>query len=526
MLAIVAIALAVVSSASAQIVLEPVASGLASPVFATHANDRSGRLFVVEQPGVVRVLRAAFASSSVFLDVRDKVVSGGERGLLGLAFHPGYASNGRFFVFYTRAPDGALVIAEFGVSADPDVADTSESVLLVIPHPLNSNHNGGMLAFGPNGYLYAGVGDGGGGNDPTNQAQDVESLLGKILRIDVDRADAANGTRYASPPDNPFVGRTGRDEIFALGLRNPWRFSFDRATGAQWVGDVGQNAREEVNAPIVNGGNYGWRVFEGTRCTGNDPSLCGGSYIGPLFEYVNGAGRCSITGGHVYRGALGTLPQGTYVYGDYCSGEILGWDGASQRLLLDSPASIASFGEDQQGELYVVDLGGTLYRIRSTVPVAVEYVHAAFGHYFVTSRADEIAKLDIGAFAGWSRTGESFGVFAPDTAGATNVCRFFSASFAPRSSHFYSPVATECENVRRDPDWQFEGETFAIRLPDTPGGCPVSMQPLYRLFNEGASGAPNHRYTTRLSTREAMLAQGWTSEGFGPLGVIGCLPSR
>ena len=225
---------------------------------------------------------------------------------------------------------------------------------------MNTNHNGGMLAFGPDGYLYVGVGDGGGGNDVPNNAQNLDLLLGKILRIDV-----SVPLTYSSPPTNPFHGATpGRDEIFAYGMRNPWRFSFDRVTGAQWVADVGQGAREEVDTPIVSGGNYGWRVFEGSACTNNDPALCASpqNYVFPVFDYLHTGGRCSITGGYVYRGAQGAVPVGTYLYGDYCSGEILMWDGTAQSVLLDTLQNISSFGEDEEGELYVVNLGGTVSR--------------------------------------------------------------------------------------------------------------------------------------------------------------------
>ena len=353
----------------AQTEIVQVASGLLNPVFVGHAGDGSNRLFIVERAGVVRA-RQPTGSLSVFLDIQSKVfATGGEQGLLGLAFHPQFAGNGRFFVFYTLRghsalplPDGTLVIAEY------NVASSAEIVLLTIPHPTNQNHNGGMLAFGPDGYLYISVGDGGSGNDPPNNAQNVNTLLGKILRIDVN-PPAGSGVPYVSPLSNPFYGTiAGRDEIFALGMRNPWRFSFDRMTGQQWVGDVGQNAREEVDTPITNGGNYGWRVYEGIACTGIDPSLCTPTnYTLPLFDYTQANGRCSITGGYVYRGAQGTLPVGTYVYGDFCTGEILVWNGSTPNvLLLDTTMNISSFGEDEAGELYVVHLGGTVGRIVTT----------------------------------------------------------------------------------------------------------------------------------------------------------------
>ena len=285
--------------------LQPYLSGLSSPLFLTHAGDGTNRIFVVEQGGRIKVVQPGSTTPTVFLDISSRLVAGGEQGLLGLAFHPGYAGNGRFFVDYTRSGDGATVIAEYHVSGDPNVADPTESVLLTIPQPF-ANHNGGMLAFGFDGDLYIGMGDGGSANDPGNRAQDINNLLGKILRIDV----SVPGT-YSSPPDNPFAGATpGADEIFAVGMRNPFRFSFDRLTGALWVGDVGQNAWEEVDV-VTLGGNYGWRIFEGSHCSGNDPGLCGGSgFTGPVTEYSHVSGRCSITGGYVYRGSSGALPVG------------------------------------------------------------------------------------------------------------------------------------------------------------------------------------------------------------------------
>jgi hypothetical protein len=353
------------SPAFAAIQLVPVvSSGLSSPVFAGNAGDGSNRLFIVEQTGVIQVLQPGSSTPTVFLDIHTKILSGGERGLLGLAFHPLYASNRRFFVYYTRQGDGALAIAEYKASvADRDVADPTETVLLVIPHPTHANHNGGMMAFGRDGYLYIGVGDGGSGNDPPNNAQNIDMLLGKILRIDVD--PVASGAFYASPPTNPFYGAIpGRDEIFARGFRNPWRFSFDRVTGQQWVGDVGQGSREEVDTPIVWGGNYGWRVYEGFACTNLDPALCNpSSFSFPVLDYAHSNGRCSVTGGYVYRGWTGALPWGTYVFADFCTGEIFAWDGNTQTLLLDTALNISSFGEDEYGELYVVNLGGTISRI-------------------------------------------------------------------------------------------------------------------------------------------------------------------
>ena len=207
------------------------------------------------------------------------------------------------------------------------------------------------------------MGDGGGANDTDNNAQNINMLLGKILRIDVN----APGVAYASPSTNPYFGATpGRDEIHSIGWRNPWRFSFDRDTGQQWVADVGQGAHEEVDTPVVLGGNYGWRVYEGFTCTGNDPALCAQTYLPPAFDYGHTGGRCSITGGYVYRGSLGTFPAGNYIYGDYCTGEIFQWNGATQAVVLNTTLSISSFAEDELGEHYVIDLNGTLNRLVST----------------------------------------------------------------------------------------------------------------------------------------------------------------
>jgi glucose/arabinose dehydrogenase len=351
----------------AAIVLEQVVAGLLSPVYVTGARDGTNRLFIVEQPGRIMVLQPGATTPATFLTISAKVSFGGERGLLGLAFHPQFRTNRRFFVNYTRAGDGATVIAEYRASAaNPDVADTAETVLLVIPQPF-ANHNGGMIEFGPDGFLYIGMGDGGSANDPGNRAQNVSELLGKMLRIDVDRANGA--VPYSSPPDNPFFGPVaGRDEIYATGLRNPFRFSFDRITGELYAGDVGQNAIEEIDI-ITRGGNYGWRVFEGNRCTNNDPARCSTlSAIAPITEYSHSGGRCSVTGGYVYRGGRSTLTAGSYIFGDFCTGEIFLLVGRAQSLLMNTNLSISSFGEDDEGELYVVGLGGTVHRIINTSP--------------------------------------------------------------------------------------------------------------------------------------------------------------
>lgn len=339
-----------------------VTKGLENPVFLTHAGDGSTRLFVVEQPGRIRVLEGPALLPAPFLDITKLVLFGGERGLLGLAFHPDYRHNGRFFVNYTRNPDGATVVAEYRRGPTATSASQEERILLIVPQPY-PNHNGGMVAFGPDGYLYIGLGDGGSKGDPGNRAQNPEDLLGKILRIDVDRGDP-----YGIPMDNPFAKGGGRPEIYAVGLRNPWRFAFDAETGSLWVADVGQYKWEEIDL-VTRGGNYGWRVMEGTHCFHPSTDCQTTSFILPVSEYFHDKGRCSITGGYVYRGQAVPGLVGAYLYGDFCSGEIFALPKSERinepRQILKSSLLISSFGEDATGELYVLDHKGGVYRLSS-----------------------------------------------------------------------------------------------------------------------------------------------------------------
>jgi len=350
--------------------LQEVATGLSSPLYVTSARDGTDRLFIVEQTGAIHVLEPGSNMPTEFLNIASRIVAGGHQGLLGLAFHPQYALNRRFFVNYTRMGDGATVIAEYhALAADPNVADTDEIVVLVIPHP-SAKNNGGMMEFDSEGHLFISVGDGGLLDDPGNRAQNINDLHGKLLRIDIDHPNGP--APYSSPSDNPFFGATdGSDEIYALGFRHPWRFSFDRDTDDLRVGDVGEQMREEIDL-VALGGNYGWRVFEGSVCTDNDPGLCDpGNFIGPIAEYgTHLGGRCSITGGYVYRGARSTLPTGSYVFGDFCTGEILLLEGIVQTLMLDTDLLISSFGEDEAGEVYAVDIAGSVQRIVSSPPPA------------------------------------------------------------------------------------------------------------------------------------------------------------
>ena len=341
---------------------------LSQPVFLTHAGDGSGRVFVVEQPGRIKVIDANSATDATFLDLRNRVNNGpGEAGLLGLAFHPSYALNGRLFVSYTFG-DLTSRISEFHVSGDPDSADVaSEQVLLEVAQPAG-NHNGGQIDFGPDGMLYVSFGDGGASNDRFGNGQNLTTLLAAILRLDVDRRD--DELAYAIPPDNPFAGNDEgwREEIWAWGLRHPWRFSFDRTTGQLWVGDVGQNRQEEIDL-IRRGGNYGWNVQEGLECF--QATTCDDSSLqAPVLQYGRGDG-ISVTGGYVYRGRVLCNLHGAYVYADFGSRSIwaIRYNATSAAIsdsarIATSPSNVSSFGEDEEGELYIVGYDGRIYRFR------------------------------------------------------------------------------------------------------------------------------------------------------------------
>ena len=350
-----------------EIRLESLAKGLREPLGSAHAGDGSGRLFIVEQEGTVRIWKNGKLSEKPFLDVRDRVVSGGEMGLLGLAFHPKFSENRRFFVNYTSRSKGLqTVISEFKVGGRPDEFDPkSERVLLTIPQPF-ANHNGGDIVFGPDGFLYVGMGDGGSANDPQGNGQRLSTLLGKMLRIDVDRKEGGKG--YGVPSDNPFIGvKNAAPEIWAYGLRNPWRFSFDRGSGLLFAGDVGQNAREEIDL-IRKGRNYGWNVMEGSICTPGVNPICDRSrFERPLLDYPRSEGTV-VVGGYVYRGKSIPRVAGFYFYGDFGSGRIWAfrYDGKAvidHRLILQTGRNVSSFGEDEEGELYVIDYAGELLKI-------------------------------------------------------------------------------------------------------------------------------------------------------------------
>ena len=347
-----------------------IARGLNQPDLVTNAGDSSGRLFIVEKVGRIRIWKpSAGLLRTPFLDIHRYVSGGSEQGLLGLAFPPDFRRTGYYYVNYTNKA-GDTVINRYRVSSNRDRSGTSPTRILTIDQPY-PNHNGGQLAFGPDGFLYIGMGDGGGAGDPGNRAQSVNSLLGKILRIDVSRA--SGGRNYSIPSNNPYVGTTGLDEIYAIGLRNPWRFSFDRSTHDLWIGDVGQNRYEEVDRALASSGagrgaNFGWRQLEGRHCFNPSTGCSTSGKVMPLVEYSHSAGRCSVTGGYVYRGTRYPSMRGRYIYGDFCSGEVF-----STAASAASPAGrathantsylISSFGEAQNGELYLTNLNGYVYHL-------------------------------------------------------------------------------------------------------------------------------------------------------------------
>lgn len=343
-----------------------VVEGLSAPIGLEDALDGSGRLFALEQPGVIRIIQNGSTLAIPFLDIRNRVgSSGSEQGLLGLAFHPAYTENGYFFVNYTDR-NGDTVIARYRVSADPSIADPGSEVRLLQVRQPFANHNGGDMVFGPDGYLYISLGDGGSGGDPRNHGQSTDTLLGSLLRIEVGEVES-----YSNPQENPFVNGGGRPEIWAYGLRNPWRISFDRQTGDLYIADVGQNSWEEVNfqpAGSPGGENYGWNLMEGFHCYQSTNCDQTGLTL-PVVEYaLHVEGDCAVTGGYVYRGS--SLPewQGIYIYGDYCSGRVWGLfqnqsGGWENELLFETGARITTFGQDEAGEIYLVNHRGSVYKL-------------------------------------------------------------------------------------------------------------------------------------------------------------------
>ncbi len=443
----------------AAVLFQEVASGLSNPVLITNAGDGSGRLFIIERSGRIRLMKNGVLQTTPFLDIQALVRStSAEQGLLALAFHPSYESNGKFYVVYT-APRGGdsvgsvLTLRQYTVSADPDIADPgSGSTLLTIDHPTYSNHNGGTLAFGNDGYLYWSTGDGGGGGDIFNNAQNLGSLLGKVLRLDVD-----SGSPYSIPPTNPFFGSPNpnvKKEIWAYGLRNPWRISFDRLTHDLLIGDVGQASLEEIDfQPASSGGgeNYGWNIMEGSQCYPSSSNCDRTGKVLPVAEYDHGLG-CSVTGGYVYRGSTYPSLKGYYLYGDYCSGRIFGiyqnspltWSTPVQ--LADTAYSITTFGEDEQGELYVADYNtGKIYQIQYQEPYVTLKGNAGLAGVTLsyidetpkTVSSDSSGNYSITVPAGWS------GTVTPTRTGFT---------FSP-AARSYSNLISDLGNQNYTPVW-------------------------------------------------------------------------
>jgi len=352
------------STAPVTLRLETVASGLNSPLYVV-SPPNDNRLFIVEQPGRIRIVKNGQLLTTPFLDIRSKIASGGERGLLSVAFHPNYATNGLFYVNYTNT-NGDTHVERYSVSSNADVADPASAKLILFVAQPFANHNGGLVMFGPDGMLYIGMGDGGSGGDPQGNGQNRNTLLGDLLRIDVN-----NGDPYAIPSTNPFVGMAGmRGEIWAWGLRNPWRFAFDRSAGMLYIADVGQNQWEEINVQSAtqSGLNYGWNIMEGAHCYSPSSACNQQNLVIPAVEYSHSDG-CSLTGGFVYRGTKIPELAGHYFYGDYCSGWIRSFrydNGQVQdkrQWSLPTVGGLSSFGEDAVGELYVTSLNdGTVYR--------------------------------------------------------------------------------------------------------------------------------------------------------------------
>lgn len=440
-----------------QVDIQLIVSGLIQPIGVVNAGDGSHRLFVVQQGGTVRVVANNRLLSGNFLDVRSfsSLSTGGERGLLGLAFHPDFESNRKLFIYFTNG-GGDLVIAELTANAaKTGVLNTSYDPILTIEHSARTNHNGGQLAFGPDGYLYIFTGDGGGGGDPDENAQDVNSLLGKVLRIAPNLAGS-----YTSPSDNPYFGPTaGRDEIWAIGLRNPWRASFDTGTNPDrlWIADVGQGSWEEVNRvdASADGLNYGWDCKEGTHTYEGG---CGGLTLqDPIAQYGHGNGDCSVTGGHVYRGSIQQDFVGHYVLGDYCSGRLwtLSAGAGSPSLVFhrDTDALITSFGEAENGEIYMTDHGGRLYRV-----VAPPFSDITNSGFF-----NEILWLYYAGITG----GCGGGKFCPND----TVTREQMASFLARALKL---PHTSQDFFTDDETSQHEGDINRLAAAGITGGCAAS----------------------------------------------------
>ncbi|MFN0157185.1 MAG: PQQ-dependent sugar dehydrogenase [Bacteroidota bacterium] len=392
------------------------------PMLVTHAGDGTNRVFVLQQNGLIRVLPndSAATSASTFLNIANKLSSpGGEEGLLGLAFHPNYENNGYFYVNYTAPSPLRTVISRFSVMpGNPNKADSlTELKILEVGQPF-SNHNAGMILFGNDGYLYITMGDGGSGGDPGNRAQNLDTLLGKILRINVD--STAPGLNYSIPADNPLVGFPGRDEIFAWGMRNPWRISLDPPTGDIWMGDVGQGSWEEIDL-LERGKNYGWRCYEGdaTYNTSGCGSISLYTFPKKVYSSQSPNPECSVTGGYIYRGYRRPDLVGRYIYGDYCSGKIWkflysGGVVSEDVLLVDAPFSISSFGTDELGELYICNYSSnTIHRFAGPSTVSTTLTSPANGATGVTEPVDLLWRTAVSATQYWLEVDDAVAFTSP-----------------------------------------------------------------------------------------------------------------
>jgi glucose/arabinose dehydrogenase len=462
--------------------LQALAAGLENPLGIVNAGDE--RLFVVLQDGRIVIFEDGEVAAEPFLDLRDRVLSAhNEQGLLGAAFHPDYADNGFFFVSYTGL-DGDTVIGRFRVSSDPGLADpASETVVLEIEQ-LSPAHNGGQLQFGPDGYLYLSTGDSGPPFDPRCKAQDGTSLLGKILRIDVDQ-NVDQAPFHGVPADNPFVGvENVRDEIWALGLRNPWRFSFDRATGDLFVGDVGQDSREEIDFEPAGGGgrNFGWKLMEGTLCLGN-PAGCSGplpacdapEYTPPILEFPHEGGLCAVIAGFVYRGTQVPDLAGRFVYGDLCTGTL--WAAESvegvwqAQQLTPKPRRLTSFGEDVDGELYLVS-GDFLYRVVAQPPAMPGVLELTTPSFSTQERAGEVV-LTVSRSLGSDgevrvdfTTADGTALAGEDYLAASGTLTWGDGDTAPRSF----PVAVLDDSLEED------DEALTVTLSSPGGGAILGVR--------------------------------------------------
>jgi glucose/arabinose dehydrogenase/ribosomal protein L33 len=499
------------SSVSAQplnISLSVFATGLSKPLDITSTGVAGDdKLFVVQRDGQIKIIASnGSVTTTPFLDIDSQVRStDGEDGLLGLAFHPNYSINKFFYVFYVNN-SGNLIISRFTRdNSNPNLADpSSEQVVLTIDHPTNTNHNGGDLNFGNDGMLYISVGDGGGANDQPNNAQNLNVLLGKILRVNVDSDDFPGdaNTNYANPPDNPFVGTAGSDAVWAYGLRNPFRFSFDKSTHDMYIGDVGQGAREEIDfqASSSSGGeNYGWRCREGTIANPSGPSGCSGfsSYSNPVGEYLTHENNsCAVTGGNVYRGTDNTSMVGYYLFADYCNGYLysLKKNGATWEKLLQAKLSgrnISSFGEAIDGEVYVSDISnGKIYKVNASAitrsPLYRLY-SSKMGDHFYTISVNERTNAD-------NKLGSRYEGIAGyvSKSSASSLSPFYRLFSSKVKDHLYTISSNE-RTVAVNAGYKYEGISSYISKVPADG-----MVPLYRLYS---SKAGNHFYTKSIKER-------------------------